>query len=405
MNESRDNSQGKGIKFMSKSIIRVIPGKMLVGGIIVILIAFCIAWTHRPMIDLNKYVLLEVSGYDGYGQATISIDWLAVKQEHENKISYKKRAQKTYGELLNWVEPMSALEGLVNVHLDKNTDLSNGDVITYTWEIGDELSEIINCKVKCKNVSYTVSELDELETFDAFENLEVTFEGIAPNARMVMQYKGAELSHYNFESDVREGLRNGDTVTISIKESTKDYLVNDQGIIPLEMEKTYTVSGLDEYVDTYESLTENFVMQLKKEAEEWIDSYTKNSYSYTNGAVMRDLTYNGYILLSIIDGTTYVDGYNNLYMIYKGVVSHSNGKFGDVEVYFPVRFSNIVLSQGELSYENMYGASGYSALENSWLFTTKGYVDGKEMCSYLLSDNAKRLYTYEISDELKSFAN
>ena len=59
-------------KKLPKNIIFGAAGAVAVLFIIVI-VAF--AMNSGKVIDLNKYISFESSGYDGYGKASISVDW------------------------------------------------------------------------------------------------------------------------------------------------------------------------------------------------------------------------------------------------------------------------------------------------------------------------------------------
>ena len=53
----------------------------------------------KTNIDLNKYVTVEVSGYDGYGEADVDFDLDALRADYDDKLKYKgcKHCQLSYG--------------------------------------------------------------------------------------------------------------------------------------------------------------------------------------------------------------------------------------------------------------------------------------------------------------------
>lgn len=170
--------------------------------------------------------------------------------------------------------------------------------------------------------------------------------------------------------------------------------------IPTITSKEFKVSGLDEYVAEYEDLSEEFISKLKNEAEDTIYSYTANSYSSSSS--LTELTYSGYILKAIKDGSGYVSTYNDLYIIYSGTVSSSNGSFSTAKVYFPVRFVNILSGEGGLSYSENYGITGNSILDGSWS-STKGYINPL-ICYIEIVEANRDSYIPECGDGFEQYA-
>ena len=65
-----------------------------------------------------------------------------------------------YGSMLKMMDPMDFLEGSVAIDVDQNYDLSNGDTISYTWIINDDVAKYLNCKVN--GLSYYLSKTSEI---------------------------------------------------------------------------------------------------------------------------------------------------------------------------------------------------------------------------------------------------
>ena len=111
------------------------------------------------------------------------------------------------------------MQEYIRVKLDRSDRLSNGDEIAYVWDVDEDFSKYIKCKIKYTDGSYGVSGLAEVETFDAFADLEVTFSGVGPDGKAELEYKGKELDSFDFGCDKEDGLSNGDTVTVSISDA------------------------------------------------------------------------------------------------------------------------------------------------------------------------------------------
>lgn len=373
----------------SKALIPAIIGGC--AAFVALIVVILIIVTAKPTIKLDDYLTFEVNGYDGYGRATVVIDWDGIEENYGDKLSFTSQVENTYG----IITPMDTLKSCISVQLENTRELSNGDVIAYTWNVDEDLYTYVKCKTKYSDDSYTVAGLTEVGTFDAFADLEVTFSGISPNARLDYNYYGSQLSVYNFSCDNTYGLKNGDVVKFTITNSDIEYYAMNFGMIPISLEKEYVVSGLDEYVDSYEKLSNDFIAELKSETEDTIYAYVANSYNSTSS--LAGLTYAGYILNLAKDG-----GNNELYIIYSGTVSNSEGRFTTSKVYFPVRFRNIVSGENGLSYESKdNNIVGRSSFDGS--YSTNGYRN-PITCYMELVETQRDRYTSECGDGFEAYA-
>lgn len=372
---------------------------ILVGGgcaVFVALIAIILIIVNaKPTIKLDDYLTIEVNGYDGYGTAAVMIDWDGIEEKYGDKLDYTSRGEKEF----SWLDPMAVLQLSIRVSLDDVNGLSNGDILTYTWNVDEELYTYIKCNMKYSDDSYTVEGLEEVGTFDAFADLEVHFNGISPYASLTYDYYGLQLTRYDFSCDKTEDLKNGDTVTVSIADRGVDYYINHYGMMPTSFEKEYVVSGLDEYVDSYEKLSEDFIAELKSETEDTIFAYTAGSYNATTS--MTDLAYAGYIFTSRKDGG-YSSNYNMLYIIYSGTVSGSNGSFNTSKVYYPVRFTDIISGESGFTCSNNGSIVGSSNFDGSWS-STKGYINPL-ICYMDLVEATRDNFIAECGDGFEAYA-
>ena len=262
-----------------------------------------------------------------------------------------KEGMGAFGGFLDGISAFDGLRGSVDVSLDTDEGLSNGDEIHYTWDIDDELFQYVSCKLKYTEGTYTVEGLKEAETFDPFADLTVTFEGISTNGELNMEYAGEELNPYDFSCDTAYGLANGDTVTITLDDYLVEYCLLELGKIPSAMEKTYTVEGLSEYVTDFSAIPQEFLDSMKKEAEDAIYAYTAQEYGsdYTLG----ELTYGGYVLSAVSSATDFYGTLNDLCLIYTGTVTGKEEELPATTVYYPVEFTDILSTNGEMSYDEL----------------------------------------------------
>lgn len=375
---------------------KAIPKKVCIGicAIILAVIFIAIAASNRKeVINLNKYLHIGASGYDGYGTAEYSVDWDAVREKYEGKLHFTRAGKKAQEEGLQYKDPIFYIQNNVVVSLDKRNGLSNGDAIKYSWEIGKNVSKYINCDLKAKDGKDKVSNLTELEKFDPFDGLNVKFSGVSSEGIPEISYDGDELDLSDFDWDNTEGLRNGDKVTVYLSNTDMEYYADSIGKVPDKISKEYTVSGLDEYVTSYDSLTKDFLDDVKKEAEDEIYSYGARSFGQSMS--MNNLEYAGYIFSTVKDNAepdsftyydTYSEYYNSLYVIYKGDVSSLFGSFSTTKVYYPVLFANILKSGDSLSYDENCGIVGSTSLNDYW-DTIRGYVNPVRCYSEIVDGN------------------
>ena len=89
-------------------------------------------------INLNDYLDVSYSGYDSAGVATSEFD--IDKMIKDNSEAFGIKGDVTDSELLK-IE--ADLDDVIDGSLDKTTDLSNGDSVSYKWNVSmtDKLKE------------------------------------------------------------------------------------------------------------------------------------------------------------------------------------------------------------------------------------------------------------------------
>ena len=354
-------------KKLPKNIIFGAVGAVAVLFIIVI-VAF--AMNSGKVIDLNKYISFESSGYDGYGKASISVDWDKLEKDYGKKVKYSSKGKKEYGVLTYAFEPMSVLRDAVSgISLDKSEKLSNGDKVKYTWKVSDDTTKSINYKLKYKDGEFEIKKLNELSKFDPFEDVKVSFSGIAPNGKAEIAYSGGGdiLHEYNFKLDKFDKLKNNDTVTVSLNldEDQIASMADRYGRIPEKMSQTYTVSGLETYVTQYSELPQDFIKEVNDKAKEVVKEYTDSAYG--EGTTLSDLKYEGYALKTDLD-----EVYNGLYIVYSRVLTSTDSKYVTTKMYYPVAFRTLMLTD-KVTYKSGPEIIGKSSYVTGDSKESKGY--------------------------------
>lgn len=245
----------------------------IVALIVLLVVIFKVAGCGKTKVDLNDYLSISVAGTDTVGTASYSFDsnglfmklaeTIGVKDEDAadpyyllNSLTSGSKKWKKLSDLYSMMD--STFQG----SLDKTTDLSNGDEIVFEWNNNKDQMEQIEKDFKvsfsCKEMKKDVEGLSEIQEFDPFEDVEVKFSGYAPNGTAEIQNNSEynyETPYLDFELDKRDGLSNGDKVTVSVANTAGDEdtfcenCIRDWGVAPSAVTKEYTVEGLDEMED------------------------------------------------------------------------------------------------------------------------------------------------------------
>ncbi|MCR5272889.1 MAG: YARHG domain-containing protein [Lachnospiraceae bacterium] len=372
---------------VTKTATRISPkiiGIICAVVVVVVAIMFFVI-NAKPKINLNDYVKIETEGYDGYGSAQVNIDWDAINTKYGSKLEFSDNAKSEYGDFISLMTPLEAVKGCVSVTLDNTSYLSNGDELTYTWNVDETLTDYVDCEVSFKDGGTKVSGLTEIETFDAFANLSVSFSGIAPYGTAEYDYSGSELDSYDFYFENNSDLSNGDKVVVKIDESCIEECAQEYGKAPETLEKEYTVEGLNSYITKSSEITDEAISNMKSQAEDVYYSYAAKYFG--EGEEVKGLTYLGNYLL-----TCKTDGYginNRLFLVYK-VDIHNSYSYGTKSydkinnVYWYVAFSDLMTDGNEsVTVDISYYETPYDSFEidsniSSGWYTQSWYYYGYE---------------------------
>ena len=291
------------------------PAKVLVPiAAVAVVAAGGWAFANRtPTIDVSKYMTLSADGYNTVGKLNISFDTEKLEKDYGKQIAtrFKKQMKNlkddTYGlssltaSLYDGYEADLFAETCATGSADKTKNLSNGDVVTYTWDDNsDEAEEAFGVKVKYTDITYTVSGLASVNTFDAFDGVDVEFSGISPDGRATVNSlpTAAEAQGLYYTLDENSGLSNGDTVTLTVHSNRDDFsdCISKYGAMPQATEKTFTVAGLNEYVTSADTLSDSVLVSLQNQAEDVFKSYAAQRFS--NGQTFKGMTYLGNYILT-----------------------------------------------------------------------------------------------------------
>ena len=352
-----------------------------------VLVLLIVIALHKPTVNLNDYLKVTYGGYDGGGVAYTEIDWNSMKEDFENKISYKRGMAQTGG-----MTPIDIIMEYTNANIEgKNEKLSNGDKVSYTWKVDkDAIAKLIKCKIKYSDGSKKVSGLKEMELFDPFKNLKVTFSGVEPNGEADIEYNGDMLSEYDFTCDKTSGLKNGDKIKISLTEDA-GYYVDQYNKAPSVLEKEYKVKNLEKYLSKIKEVDTDGMNSARAKAQKSISDMV--DYWYED-VTLDKVSYAGDYLQVAKDSDDYTKNYYGVIYQINAHIQPDGGQRKDVVSYYSMKFENVIVggdgkceidldeydvpyddfsvevTSGDLS-SGSYSFDGYQTLEE----LKKNYVD------------------------------
>ena len=237
-------------KPLDKKVVAIIGAAAAV--LIVIIVIIVIIANATPKIRLADYVKVEYNGYNGYGTVSAEFDSDKFRSDWEGKLKYTSGTPGEIKSVLEFYEDPTEMV-LYNVKydysFDKSSELKNGDKIKLKWSIGSDKSYIekfVKVELDDSETEFTVSELQEIGSFDPFDGFTVKYTGFNGNGKP--DYTAKYSLSYNFDQE--EGLKNGDTVHVTVSAPYGDdlakYCANNIGSVPSTTGKDFKVEGLSE---------------------------------------------------------------------------------------------------------------------------------------------------------------
>lgn len=340
------------------------PNVKMIGGIVaavvLLLIGVVVIATRKPTINLNKYLKVSYSGYDTVGRAKAEFDVDAFRDDFEGKLKLTSKSKKELKQLEalfgnDW-DPTALIGDMLyySGDLSEDSQLTNGDKITFVWDVdAKEIESAVKCKIKYKDEEYTVEGLKKIETFDAFKDVEVTFSGTAPDGSASVTNNATDEAARSiyFAAEPSSGLKNGDTVIISIQNNYSDgleaYFAETYGKIPDATEKTYTVEGLSAYMTSASEMPADMLEKMKKDTEDRFMASVARDWN--EECTVEGIQYIGNYFLTSKDSY----GHNQMYLVYKVNASIDNqekGAFMKHSYYYLTQYKDImILPDGTIS--------------------------------------------------------
>ncbi len=285
----------KKIKIDFKELWNKYQKFILIGaGVLVALIVLIVVIALMPRsVNVADYMEINVDGYEGYSNFVWDLDedeffdaatggkYTAKLKKSSNSASSSslsslmgdlQQASKAY---LEYEAARTAITSALDIEIEypegkKSTNLTNDDVITFTFTCDEKVAKEYGFKLKKDTYEYTVAELKTASTFDVMKYFDVSFSGIDGAGRAAITSEETEVkvgditfsinedSDYVYCSsdewysnrtlyislDNNSGLSSGDEVTLSVNTDAGEFA--EYGVILTSTTKKVTVPELDE---------------------------------------------------------------------------------------------------------------------------------------------------------------
>ena len=332
----------------------------------------------KKKINLNKYITITADGYENVGNAYFEFDLNKFEEDYAGKIKMPENYHGSgYGfweyDEKQSIEAMLLDDCVKDVYFDKNTNLKNGDEITLSMDINNTIAtEYYNVELEFTDMKYTVEGLKEPSEFNPFDYISVSFDGTSPNGKVTIEpnYDIPEMQYLFIVLDGKDsftesGLKNGDSVTVSVSHMMDEsWFAQQYGEILSQTDKSYTVEGLPEYLDDVSLIPQDLYNQMNQQLLDYFNSYCATNWEDHESASLELL---GTYLLNAKPGKN-LDYNNRLYFVYK--VEYSNKDISDFTYYWYGEFMNITIdSDGKVDVDLNDYKYGWA---KSGLFNTDG---------------------------------
>ncbi|MCM1386450.1 MAG: hypothetical protein NC231_03920 [Bacillus sp. (in: Bacteria)] len=367
-------------------------------GIVMTLCFLILTGCGTKKIDVMESVTLTYNGVNGYGTADI-----------ENAYDWEKEALEQAGvkEIENFSSLGDALmiEMSVSYTVSPNENLSNGDEVTVTAVVDNEAVKEYGIKFVAEEKKFKVEGLPEVQYVDLFENIDVSYTGIAPNvtAHIADANTDTYVQGIRYVLDKTDNLNIGDKVTVTAEYDKSKLL--EKGYMAESDTKEFEVSNVAKYVVELSEIPDSVLESMKSQMEDAMKAHVASKWDEIES--MKDMEYVGSYLLTAKDSMQMYNEHNMIYLIYKIEVDNSENNFF---FYSYCRYNDlIILEDGTCSvdisnYRMPQGSSFFGNVSGEAFNKGKYYYLGYEKIDSLFNNCVTaniEYYNYESTVEEK----
>jgi hypothetical protein len=240
---------------------------LLLGAVAVCFVLILISWNMgKKHISPEDFVQLTYTGANGYATAecTIDVDGVVAKLVGKGVDEAKERL---YVQLANNIKGSVTTGG----------NISNGDRITVNITYDKELANAAGVTVGNTEFVVRAKDIPAGTQVDLFENIEVIFAGISPDAYVVIKNEWDDrfLSQLSFVADKQKNITANDEITIRCEADEAE--LGQHGYTADTFEKTYTADRLSSYVERIRQIDSKVVETLKEQCVTSIQTQTEDT--------------------------------------------------------------------------------------------------------------------------------
>lgn len=234
-------------QFWLKTVIKIaIPVVILV---IILMVKFIPMGNDE--FSLAKYITLDITGLNEDGDATGSLDQVALYAA----ISTDETTAKEKQDIEDFIKT-------ITFTLSKSEKLSNGDKITIKVTYDKAKAKLADVKVDSDSRVVKVTGLTSGKELDAFADLKIITSGISPFITVTYsnETENEYLKSLEYSISLTSNLAIGDEITITCN-ADKDSAA-DKGYYLKATEMTYTISEADQYISDPATMDQGIITDL-----------------------------------------------------------------------------------------------------------------------------------------------
>lgn len=247
------------------------------------------ALSRQQKINLNDYLTIEVEGYDMIGTATAEFDQKKFTKDY-GKTLYQmtgggRKALTGFSKIMAMLPfaktgddkeqekvVKNFIKDCVGGNLDKTENISNGDSITYSWDVDEEKAlKNYGVLVRTADIIVNAEGLKEADKMDPFEEMEITFSG-RDGEGVADVY--SRINGITFTVNPSDNLSNGQMVTVEACVEDINEFVRENKKIPILMKKEIAVEGLSMFAGSIDSFSKESMTLLQDKAKSAFDMTT-----------------------------------------------------------------------------------------------------------------------------------
>lgn len=287
-------------------------------------------------ISAEEHLEITFSGYNTAGTVDVYFDRQALIE------SVIGEMPSSFSQIDDWTEMYNAYNEGLSLSYAPQEGLSNGQEITVKIDVSGRAAS----KILPLEKTYVVAGLKEVDLIDVFSKVSLCVTGISSEAtaEVVCSSEDDILFAYAFSYDNRYSLSNGDTVKVSIHNAEE--VAEAYNYYPIELTKTYTVSGLPEYLEDSSLISEDQIKEVIQ--QKLIDEQGQDEAGFTYSEPKYYATYfgtaNPYSILAK----------RNILSVFVTYDEYLRGEFRR-HIYIPIDFYNITIDLNgnvDLKYED-----------------------------------------------------